>query len=235
MHDDRGVRAISIFDLDRTLTRRPTYLLFLLTGAARTAPLRLLFLPLILIAMIGHKLGLIGRKPLKEFMQRLLLGSKINRISLAKLTNRFVCRLLENGLYPSGLAQLATDRTEGRQLILATAAPDFYADAIAARLGFDAVVSTRCRLDADHLFSCIEGANCYGRDKLHAIEAWLWRQGWMRDRVHVRFYSDDRSDLPTFDWCDEPVVVNARASFATWAGKRGWAIADWRTLPITAS
>src|SRR3546814_12871540 len=48
----------------------------------------------------------------------------------------------------SDLAAIARDRAEGFRLLMATAAPEFYAGAIAEALGFDAIVATRHRRDA---------------------------------------------------------------------------------------
>lgn len=42
------MRLLSIFDVDRTITRKPTYSLFLLFAMRRHAPWRALLLPLLL-------------------------------------------------------------------------------------------------------------------------------------------------------------------------------------------
>src|SRR3546814_5773150 len=58
------------------------------------------------------------------------------------------------------------------------------------------------------LTPAIEGANCYGGDKKLRVEAFLTKAGIAREAAHIRFYSDHDSDLPIFEWADEPVAVN---------------------------
>lgn len=219
--------GLAIYDLDRTLTRWPTYSLFLLAAAVRHAPHRLLLVPVLAIAMLLHKLGLIGRACLKDFMQRSMLGQTVDHRHMSAMSERFVGRLLRDGLHRAGIEQIERDRAEGRRLILATAAPDYYAEMIAERLRFDAAISTRCGTDDAGRIGGIDGANCYGPDKLRAIQAWMRAHDLAREDLHIRFYSDDRSDLPTFEWADEPVVVNAKPRFAVAARRRGWAVTNW--------
>ena len=64
---------LAIYDMDRTVTKRPTYTSFLLHCAAARAPWRLLFLPLVLISMIAYGLRMIDRARLyfaSEFLPR---------------------------------------------------------------------------------------------------------------------------------------------------------------------
>ena len=59
------------------------------------------------------------------------------------------------------------------------------------------------------------------------IAAWLAAQGIDRSAAHIRFYSDHVSDVPSFDWADEPVAVNPHAALRRVAAERGWPIVDW--------
>src|SRR3546814_17426295 len=52
---------IAIYDLDRTVLRKPTFTLFLLWAAWRAAPWRLLLLPALAGLGLGHALRLYGR------------------------------------------------------------------------------------------------------------------------------------------------------------------------------
>ena len=60
------------------------------------------------------------------------------------------------------------------------------------------------------------------------IEDFLREAGIDRSRTRIRFYSDHASDLPVFDWADEPVAVNATSSLKTIAVQNGWPLLDWR-------
>ena len=60
---------------------------------------------------------------------------------------------------------------------------------------------------------------------MRMIAGWLDSEG--LTRAHVRFYSDHASDVPVFDWADEPVAVNPHDRLLILARQRGWRIDDW--------
>ena len=218
---------LSIFDLDRTLTRLPTYSPYLLHAARTVAPWRLLLVPAAAAATAAYKAGLIDRKRTKELMHRLLLGPRLSPDTHERATAPFLARLLASGFRPAALEQLAADRAEGRRLILATAAPDHYAHRIAESLGMEAALATRVRRDGDQLTHRIDGDNYRGAAKLKAIEVWIAEQGLDRSRLDVRFYSDNLTDVPTFAWADEAIAVNPGAKLRRIARERGWRTVAW--------
>ena len=69
---------LAVYDMDRTVTRRPTYTPFLLHCATRRAPWRLLFLPVVALSMLAYVVRLIDRAKLKEINHHLLLGRTIH-------------------------------------------------------------------------------------------------------------------------------------------------------------
>ena len=219
---------LAIYDMDRTITRTGTYTPFLIHAALRIAPWRLLFAPIVLIAMLAYAAKLISRAKLKEINQSLLLGRHVHPRKLAPVTASFADRIMRFDIHPGALKSIAADRAAGRRLVLATASYRLYVEAIAARLGFDDVIATNSLkgLD-DRIIARIDGENCYGPAKLRMIEAWLAAHGLARSDVRVRFYSDHASDAPVLAWADEPFAVNAHAKLRWMAKARGWPIVDW--------
>jgi HAD superfamily hydrolase (TIGR01490 family) len=222
-----GMR-ISVFDLDRTLTRRPTYSLFLLRTAWRVAPWRLLLIPLLLPAAIAYALKLLPRKRMKELMHALLLGRLRDRVVVRKVAEAFARDLVADGLYPAAVEQVRREAAAGRHIVLATAAPALYAAPLGRYLGVADVVATRATWQADQLTSRISGENCHGREKRRKLQRLLRRRGVRRCDAHIRFFSDDISDLPSFEWCDEAIAVNPRAPLNALARARKWRVLDWR-------
>lgn len=219
---------LAVYDLDRTITRAGTYTPFLLHWAREKAPWRLTLAPAALAVMGAYAARRITRKRLKEIMQALLMGEATRDEVLAPMVDVFADRTMRENVYPKALETIAADRAAGRRVILATAAHEFYAGAIAKRLGVDDVVATRSqRGETGALLARIEGENCYGPAKLAMIEAFLAEAGIERAAAHVRFYSDHVSDLPVFEWADEPVAVNPSPKLRKTAAERGWPIADW--------
>lgn len=219
---------LAIYDMDRTVTRHPTYTPFLLHCAVRRAPWRLLLLPLVLLSMLAYAARLIDRGELKEFNHRLLLGGSIHPRDLKPLVASFADRQVARNIRPGARNVIARDKAEGRRLVLATASYRLYADAIAERLGFDDVIGTGSIIGLDdRVHAKISGDNCYGPAKLHMIEDWVEKSGLKGKHGHVRFYSDHVSDAPAFEWSDEPVAVNPHGKLRQLASQRGWTVEDW--------
>lgn len=217
------MQCIALYDLDRTVTRAPTFTPFLAHMAANGAGLRLLGLPLWVLAMLGYKAGLYGRKPLKQFGLRLLVGKVVRSPALQPRIDAFVARQLARNIQPGALAQIAADRAAGVRLVLVTAAPEIYAGALAQALGFEACIATRHRRDAQgNLLALIDGENNYGALKVAHVEAWLTAQGIARADCHLTAYTDHASDAPILNFADTGVLVGRYAK-----PRGGWAQADW--------
>jgi HAD superfamily hydrolase (TIGR01490 family) len=220
--------AIAIFDLDRTLTRRPTYTLFLLHAMRRLAPWRLMLLPVLLPVAAAYAARLIRRETMKEAMHWVALGRQVPKQRIAAIAEDFAERLHRQGLYPQATALIAELDAAGTRLVLATAAPALYAVPLARRLKIADIVATTGEEVADGLTHRIAGANCYGPEKLRMIEAALAAQGIDRAAAHVSFYTDHVSDQHVCDWADAAYAVNPSPRMAALAHGRGWPVLDWR-------
>ena len=134
-----------------------------------------------------------------------------------------------NDLQSGAVGAIENDRVNNRKLVMATAAPEFYATEIGARLGFDAVIATRHIIAPGGMIcNTIDGDNCYGSEKRRRIETWMAEQGIARDQVHIRFYTDDISDTPTLNLADKGYAANPGDAFAKAAEKSGWTILNFR-------
>lgn len=218
---------LAVYDMDKTITYAPTWTKFLVETARAEAPWRLILLPIAALAGVGYTLRLLDRARLKEIAQRLLLGNSMPTATAARAATRFAARLDQRGIYAGARAQIAADRAAGYRLVMATASYGFYAEAIAARLGFDAVIATGVRCDRGVIRARIDGENCYGANKLRMIEAWLAGEGIPRAAARVRFYSDHASDAPSLEWADIGIAVNPHPPLRAMAALRGWAVEDW--------
>lgn len=219
------MQAIALYDLDRTVTRAPTFTPFLVHMGARGNPLRLLGVPLWVLAMLGYKAGLYGRKPLKQFGLRLLVGRVVRSPALQPRIDAFVQRQLARNIQPGARAQIAADRAAGVRLVLVTAAPEIYAEQIAEALGFDACIATRHVRDrADNLLAAIAGENNYGAHKVERVQQWLAAEGLSRADCHLTAYTDHASDAPILNFADAGVLVGRYAT-----PHSGWTQADWST------
>lgn len=226
--DDRKTR-IAIYDMDKTITRRPTYTPFLIHAARTRQPWRLLLLPFVAVTILLYAVRLIDRGRLKELNHALLVGRALPPAAAAAVAQSFAVETMATNILPQAQARAASERDDGFRLVLATASYEFYASAIAQALGFDYVIGTLTRTDtAGALLAKIDAQNCYGTAKLEMVEAWMTRQGLARRDCHIRFYSDHVSDAPCLNWADEAFATNAHAPLLALAAQRGWAVLDWR-------
>lgn len=211
---------IAIYDLDRTLTRKPTFTPFLMFAARRIAPLRLLFTPVWVLAMIGYRLGMYTRTTLKRFGMHLMLGRpSLDR--LRDLGREYArARIANPGLVQPVMRMLEQDREAGARTLLATAAFEFYAAAFGEALDFEAVIGTRWDGEG------IPGGNCYGATKKARVLTWLKEQGLLREGLTVRFVSDSFADTPLLEWSDTPVFVTSSQRETAKAEARGWQVID---------
>ncbi len=217
------MQRVALYDLDRTVTRAPTFTPFLVHMATSGNPLRLLGLPLWVLAMLGYKAKIYGRKPLKQFGLRLLVGRVVRSPALQPRIDTFVAKQLARNIQPGAVAQIAADRAAGVRLVLVTAAPEIYAEAMARALGFEACIATRHQRDAEGcLLNAIDGENNYAGQKVGRVEAWLEAQGLARTSAHLTGYTDHAGDAPILDFADTGVLVGRYAK-----PRAGWAQVDW--------
>src|SRR6478735_5442103 len=102
-------KRIAIYDLDRTVTRWPTYSHFLLRSAWRIAPHRLPLAPLVPALMLLYRLRLFGRDRLKTLMWAVLLG-RADPHRLDAAVAEFVDFTLRRNIRAGAPRQIARDR-----------------------------------------------------------------------------------------------------------------------------
>lgn len=223
------MQRFAIYDMDKTVTRDPTWTAFLIHAVKARAPWRLALLPVAGLAGIGYGLKLVSRARLKEISQRLMLGHALTPHEMRGIADAFADEVAASGVLAKARERIAADKAAGYRLVLATASHGYYAAAIAARLGFDDVVATRAmRDDQGRYLSKLEGDNCYGPVKLRMIEAWMAEAGIARADCHIRAYSDHVSDAPLLGWADEGFAVNAHGPLRVMAAAEGWPLLEWR-------
>lgn len=210
---------IVIYDLDRTLTRAPTFTPFLAYAARRIAPWRVLLLPVWVAMMIGHKLGLYDRTALKRRGMRLMLG-RPDPAKLAEVAAAFA-KSRAGMLHPGAERAMARDREEACTVVIATAAYALYSAPFGGLLGIGEVIGSPW----DGASSA--GPNCYGPEKLARVQAWFGTLGIERSAANIRAVSDSFSDAPLLDWADEAWFVTSRPRDAQRARARGWLPVDF--------
>jgi phosphatidylglycerophosphatase C len=221
--------TIHIYDMDRTLTRRGTFVPWLRFWLRHEAPWRALLLPLLAAPGLAYGLGLIDRGTLKAGAHRIVMGNAAPRAQVAAAAARFADHIINAELFPAAAAALAAARAEGVRVVIATASNACYADAIGARLGAVTVIATQSTWAGDQLRAALGSANCYGAAKRDRVAAWLADHAGADS--DLSFYSDHQSDMPTFELVvargGTAVATNPTPVLRAAALARGWRIVDW--------
>lgn len=214
--------TVAIFDLDGTITKRDTYVAYLL-GFLLANPhrvLRGLHLP---FAVLLYALKFRDNSWLKVTFLRGLLGN-MPRTAIDRWTSRFVDRVCRNGCRAGALKCLREHKKKGHRVILATASLDVYVIPIARSLGFDDVICTEIEWDSkQRITGRLKRGNCHGLNKLNCVRA----SGYLSGRYHTVAYSDHHSDLPLLLGVDTGIAVHPTRKLQKAADYENLEIAYW--------
>lgn len=224
MNQHKPVINIAIFDLDKTITRYDTYVHFLLS-ILRKKPLRAFRCIHLPISVLVFKLGLRSNSWLKEtFLTAFAHG--LDRHEIRTISESFTTKVLTSGVYAEALRQIAQHRANGDRLILASASFNLYIDQLAEKLQFDDVLCTQAEWNEhDRLSGRIDGKNCYGKNKLNAVEKHLSS---IENKGQITLYSDHDSDLPVFLLSDIRVAINPNNRLEAIAESHNISIVRWQ-------
>ena len=214
-------RIVAIFDFDKTVSTNDSYL-SMSFFALRYFPRRCFCLGRLLYALVLFYLGRIDNTGLKKRFLAALLGG-MSRERLTPFFKAFSSYYLHHCLRRDALRQIRRHQAQGHELVLASASFDFYISPLAAELGFTQLFCTRAAWKEQKLDG-IDGENCYGNNKLKAIQAFFAAS---RDELHVIAYSDHHSDLPLLRWADQAYLVNPDRKTRKQAAGSGMEILCW--------
>ncbi|MEQ9505780.1 MAG: HAD-IB family hydrolase [Hyphomonas sp.] len=217
--------ATAIFDLDRTITRAPTWTRFLIFANRRR--LRFwLYLPVLMAHGIAYKLGFASRDSVK--VRSLTTLTWKSREELHAVADDFIAREVERGLLPGTVAAIRAHAARGDHLVIATASVDLIAEPLARALGFHQVIATLIDWSpaAEAPPPRLDGLNCYGAEKLRRINEHSFQKP-------VFAYSDHVSDLGMLLQADHAIAVNPSSGLRRAARDHAITVVDFETTDIS--
>ena len=212
---------MAVFDLDQTLIRGDSFKRYLLFTVKRNpaSVLRGWYLP---FTYLMHVLGLRDNEWLKtRFLSALLAHRK--RHDVYEEGRQFASELATE-IRKAAIDKMQQHRQIGHYVVLATASPDFYVQAVGASLKFDEVVCTKSRWSAKDTFAGLDGGNCYGEKKHRRVKEALTRLG---DAVLTAMYTDHRSDETLLAAAEAAYLVNPDNKTARTVCVAGMEVVDW--------
>ncbi len=211
-----------VFDLDGTLTRKDTYIPFLLGFLVRN-PWRIyrtIHLPL---AVLMYLFKMKDNTWLKLVFLNAFMGG-VSRKKLEPWVNSFSETVVNQGMRVNALEILSKHKKQDCKLVLASASLDIYVEAIGKKLGFDTIISTKAEYERDCLTGNITTKNCYGDEKVNRVNEWLAHNNY--GQVDIA-YSDHHSDLPLLQRANKGIAVNPTDALRAMSESKQLEIVDW--------
>jgi phosphatidylglycerophosphatase C len=212
---------LAIFDLDGTVTRRDTLAPFL-SAYARAHPARLprfaAAVPAALRFLVDHDRGRFKG----SLIHAVMAGA--TRADVDTTAAAFVVQLLRHGVHGAALQALERHRQAGDHCVLLSASTDLYVPRVGTALGFDEVLCTEVRWQADRLDGHLASANRRGEEKRRCLEQLRARLAPERTTA----YGNARSDLAHLALADEAFLVNGGVTARAQARALGIHCVRWR-------
>lgn len=215
--------SIAFFDLDRTLLRRNSGVLWL--GAElRAGFIRPSQAARAAVWLARYHLGQAGLDAALLEAIATLEGS--SEAELRARTLAFYTREVQPLYRPGAHAALARHRAQGHRLVLLTSSSNYLSEPVVEELGLDEALCCRFEVAPDGRFTGRPaGVLAFGEGKLTLARGCAERHG--ARLGDCTFYTDSASDLPVLEAVGRPVVVQPDPRLRRVARARGWAEEDW--------
>lgn len=184
-------QRIAFFDFDGTITRSDTLLEFIKFARG---PLRF-YLGFALNSpwLVAYKLKLISNQAAKERILTWFFG-KLPVSSFQEICDRFSDGPLSSLIRPKALEEVRSHIDKGAVVVIVSASPGNWISGWAGKVGAS-LIATRLETRTDgneRLTGRIQGANCYGEEKVHRILAAYN----LSDYAEIYTYGDSSGDKP---------------------------------------
>lgn len=218
-------KPYALFDFDGTLIRGDSIVRFVryahargLTGAGGLARAALW--------AVAYGLHLTTAERAKRESLSFLAGREQGGV---EALGRAFCReeLLPR-LYPQGVEELRRRHAEGAEVLLVTASPSFYLEALKEELPIQRIIGTRMHVENGVYTGLIAGENCRGVQKPLRLAEDLAARGDMVDYASSWAYGDSAGDAPMLALCGHKVGVNPRRRLVRrMKGADGFSVVYW--------
>lgn len=221
--------TIAFFDLDGTLTGGPSSERLFLMELARHGLLgpRQLVAALAFQRRYGRAFGRHALKKNKAY----LAGLPVDDV--AQIGRRFVRDVLAARLRPDVLSRLCAHQAAGEAAILLTGAPDFIARPLAAALGMEDCIASRCAAVQGLFVAEPPPLHPFGPEKRRLAQLCCGERGVAPESCAA--YGDSVYDLPLLESVGRAVAVYPDSALRLVARRRGWPIIDGSRLPLEAA
>ena len=182
--------VVAAFDFDGTLTRRDSFLPFLLHVAG--TPLFMMKMLALTPVFAGLTLGLLDRDSAKAAVIASFLTDRSLR-AIRSQAESFVQLVLPRLVNRKAIERFRWHRLRGDRCVLVSASPEVYLRPWAMSVGFDDVIGTVLEVGSEGLLTGrLQGKNCRGEEKVRRLELLI---GPLEQYI-IYAYGDSSSDKP---------------------------------------
>jgi len=215
--------SVAIFDVDRTLVDGMCGYFFYLAVRPHLSVARRLRISL---EMLAHRWGFLDEARVVELGVLMYAGLRID--FLKELGRRCFEDTIKGRLFVEGLERIEEHRERGDMIVLVSGSCEFAIAPIAEFVGADEYHATGALSEDGVSTKRIRYPLNFQEGRLEILSERLNELG--VDWSECYIYSDNLSDLSTFERCGHPVVVNPKDELERIASERSWAVERWRVL-----
>ncbi|EKQ51160.1 MULTISPECIES: HAD-IB family hydrolase [unclassified Clostridium] len=199
------MKKLAIFDIDYTITKKET-LMELFKYVIKNDRKNIRFLPRAAYCGLMYTLKIYDEREVKEKFLKFIDG--IKEQDLAELVKNFYNDKLTSILYEDALKMMKKLKSEGYDIYLISASPEFYINEFYAIKEVDKIIGTRFTFKEGIFTRKMEGKNCKGEEKVRRLMEVIESEHIEVDFKESYMFSDSLSDKPLLDLVGKPYLIN---------------------------
>lgn len=199
------MKKLAIFDIDYTITKRETLMEFF-KYSIQIDKKNIRFLPRAIFCGSMYMLKVYDEKKVKEKFLKFIDG--IKEKDLAKLVKTFYDYKLKTILYEDALNMIKKLKSEGCDIYLISASPEFYVNEFYNIKEVDKIIGTRFNFTNGIFRGEMDGENCKGEEKVRRLKEFIKKEKIEVDFKESYMFSDSLSDKPLLDLVGKPYLIN---------------------------
>lgn len=199
------MKKLAIFDIDYTITRKET-LMELFKYVISKDKRNIRFLPRALFCGTMYGVKVYDEKMVKQKFLKFI--DNIKEEELAELVKHFYEDRLSKILYEDAIKMMKKLKSEGYDIYLISASPEFYVKEFYNLKEVDMVIGTKFEIKDGVFTRKMQGENCKGEEKVRRLKEVLKEKKIEVDFKESYMFSDSLSDKPLLDLVGKPYLIN---------------------------
>ncbi|MDR3593960.1 HAD-IB family hydrolase [Clostridium sp.] len=199
------MKKLAIFDIDYTITKKET-LMELFKFVIKNDKKNIRFFPRAVFCGIMYSIKMYDERKVKEKFLKFIDG--IREKDLAELVKRFYDEKLKTIIYEDALNMMRKLKSEGYDVYLISASPEFYINEFYAIKEVDKIIGTKFAFEDGIFTRKMFGSNCKGEEKVRRLKEVIEKEQIEVDFKESYMFSDSLSDKPLLDLVGKPYLIN---------------------------